>query len=127
MKKFKILHVVMAKVWGGGEQYVYDVSKEMQRQGHSVFVLVDKSNCLLQQRYAEVATVVTANLYCAAGLFSVNRIKNEILNNNIDIINCHSGHGVIFCLVLASISSLPAWFSGSNCAQSGSRLTLQLK
>ena len=100
MKKFKILHVVMAKVWGGGEQYVYDVSKEMQRQGHSVFVLVDKSNCLLQQRYAEVATVVTANLYCAAGLFSVNRIKNEILNNNIDIINCHSGHGVIFCLVL---------------------------
>lgn len=71
MKKFKILHVVMAKVWGGGEQYVYDVSKEMQRQGHSVFVLVDKSNCLLQQRYAEVATVVTANLYCAAGLFSV--------------------------------------------------------
>lgn len=100
MKKFKILHVVMAKVWGGGEQYVYDVSKEMQRQGHSVVVLVDKSNCLLQQRYAEVATVVTANLYCAAGLFSVNRIKNEILNNNIDIINCHSGHGVIFCLVL---------------------------
>ena len=45
MKKFKILHVVMAKVWGGGEQYVYDVSKEMQRQGHSVFVLVDESNC----------------------------------------------------------------------------------
>ena len=36
------------KSGGGGEQYVYDVSKEMQRQGHSVFVLVDKSNCLLQ-------------------------------------------------------------------------------
>lgn len=106
MKKFKILHVVMARVWGGGEQYVYDVCKEMQRQGHSVFVLVDKSNCLLQQRYAEVATVITANLYCAAGLFSVNRIKNEIFNNNIDIINCHSGHGVIFCLVLKFLTGL---------------------
>ena len=100
MKKFKILHVVMAKVWGGGEQYVYDVSKEMQRQGHSVFVLVDESNFLLQQRYSEVATVLTANLYYAAGLFSVNRIKNEIFRNAIDIINCHSGHGVIFCLAL---------------------------
>ena len=95
MKNSKILHVVMAQSLGG-RQYVYDVSKEMQRQGHSVFVLVDKSNCLLQQRYAEVATVVTANLYCAAGCLALIESKNEILNNNIDIINCHSGHGVIF-------------------------------
>ena len=52
MKKLKILHVVMANVWGGGEQNVYDVYKEMHRQGHIVFVFVDKSNFFFQQRYA---------------------------------------------------------------------------
>lgn len=100
MKKFRILHVVMAKVWGGGEQYVYDVCQEMRRQGHVTFVLVDESNFLLKQRYTEVATVITANLYCAAGLLSVSSIKNKIVYNNIDVINCHSGHGAFLCLIL---------------------------
>ena len=88
MKKFRILHVVMAKIWGGGEQYVYDVCQEMRRQGHMTFVLVDESNFLLKQRYAEVAIVITANLYCAAGLLSIRNI------------NCHSGHGAFLCLML---------------------------
>lgn len=100
MKKFRILHVVMAKIWGGGEQYVYDVCQEMRRQGHMTFVLVDESNFLLKQRYAEVATVITANLYCAAGLLSIRNIKNGIVYNNIDVINCHSGHGALLCLML---------------------------
>lgn len=100
MKKFRILHVVMAKIWGGGEQYVYDVCQEMRRQGHMTFVLVDESNFLLKQRYAEVATVITANLYCAAGLLRIRSIKNKIVYNNIDVINCHSGHGALLCLIL---------------------------
>ena len=100
MKKLRVLHVVMAKIWGGGEQYVYDVCKEMQRQGHTVFVAVDGKNDLLQQRYAEVATVITANLYFAAGIFSINALKKEIIDQQLDIINCHSGHGVLLCLML---------------------------
>ena len=36
-----ILNVVGAKIWGGGEQYVYDMSEELQRQGVAPFVLTD--------------------------------------------------------------------------------------
>ena len=28
-----VMHVVIAKTWGGGEQYVFDVCAEMKRQG----------------------------------------------------------------------------------------------
>ena len=38
-----ILNVVGAKVWGGGEQYVYDMCDELHRRQISSFVLVDKS------------------------------------------------------------------------------------
>lgn len=37
MKKFKVLHVVVAKIWGGGEQYVYDICKEMPAAGTYYF------------------------------------------------------------------------------------------
>lgn len=104
MKKFKVLHVVVAKIWGGGEQYVYDICKEMQRQGHTIFIAVDKTNCMFQQRYAEVATVLPVNLYFVAGLFAVNELKNIIASESIDVINCHSGHGVLLCLLLKFLS-----------------------
>lgn len=100
MKRFKVLHVVMAKVWGGGEEYVYNLCNELCRQGHITFVVVDESNFLMKKRYAEVATVLTGNLYFAAGILSLNEIKNKIIYNDIDIINCHSGHGAFLCLLL---------------------------
>ena len=114
MRKFKIMHIVMAKVWGGGEQYVYDVCKEMKRQGHIVFIVIDKTNYLLQQRYEEVATVIKVNLYFAAGIVSVNYLKNKICEENIDFINCHSGHAVLLCVMLKFLTGKKLVFFKHN-------------
>ena len=36
-----ILNIMESSVWGGMEQYVYDMSEELERQGISPFVLTD--------------------------------------------------------------------------------------
>ena len=100
MKDICVLNIVIAKVWGGGEQYVYDTAKAMKKLGVKVYIAVDKTNTAMQQRFAEVAEVVTFNLYSAAGLCAVNGLANFIKKQRVDIINCHSGHAMQLCLLL---------------------------
>lgn len=96
----KILNVVVAKIWGGGEQYVYDTSKVLAVKGIKVYIAVDKRNTALQQRFGEVAEVVTADLYSLAGIKAFRKLKDFIEQEQIDIINCHSGHAMLLCLLL---------------------------
>lgn len=94
-----VMHVVIAKTWGGGEQYVYDVCEEMKRQGINSYVVVDKRNKFLQQKYQKVATVLVTNLYTLAGLIGVADIVSFIHAHKVEIINCHSGHALLACIL----------------------------
>ncbi len=95
-----VLNIVMAKIWGGGEQYVYDTSKALVNKGIKVYIAVDSSNNDLIKKFAEVAQVITCDLYHLAGLKSFFYLKKFIQKNKIDIVNCHSGHGMLLCLLL---------------------------
>ena len=66
-----IIHIAGASVWGGGEQYVYDINAEMQRRGKDGYVLVDESNAVLCSRFAETAEIVPAKLYKGRGVASL--------------------------------------------------------
>lgn len=101
-----VLHVVIAKTWGGGEQYVYDICSEMKKIGRECFVAVDSTNILFQERYAKVARVIPTNLYLFGGLLSVYKLKSIVKNNNIKIVNCHSGHALLSCLLLKKLTSV---------------------
>ena len=84
-----ILNIVGAKVWGGGEQYVYDMCDELHRRQISSFVLIDVSNHELQERFEQVAGVLTANLYSYKGFTSVLSIVKQMKENGItDILLC---------------------------------------
>lgn len=104
MDKLKVLNIVIAKVWGGGEQYVYDTAKEMAKRGVKVYIAVDKTNTSMQQRFAEVAEVVEFNLYPAVGLFALKDLVKFIKNRQVNIINCHSGHAMQLCLLLKMLT-----------------------
>ena len=101
-----LLHVVIARTWGGGEQYVYDNCKEMKKQGKECFVVVDESNEYFVERYSEVAKVYTANLYVLGGLLALRKIKKIIESLEISIINCHSGHALLTCLLLKKLTKV---------------------
>ena len=77
-----ILNVVGAKVWGGGEQYVYDMCDELHRRQIPSFVLIDVSNHELQERFEQVAEVLTANLYSYKGFTSLLSIVKHIREGN---------------------------------------------
>ena len=85
-----ILNVVGAKVWGGGEQYVYDMCDELHRRQIPSFVLVDETNQELQDRFTSVAEIITANLYSCKGFLSIGSIVKQMNQYGIDVIQCHS-------------------------------------
>ena len=103
----RVLNIVIAKTWGGGEQYVYDICKRMSEQGIGCYVMVDDSNVLLQNKYQAVAHVITANLYQFGGLLCLARISQAVSVNKIDIINCHSGHSLLACLLVKKFTGVP--------------------
>ena len=44
-----IINIVGAKIWGGGEQYVYDICKQLQQRHRAAYTLVDQSNEEMQR------------------------------------------------------------------------------
>lgn len=57
-----ILHIVYAKVWGGGEQYVYNFCREEKRLGHKNMVVFDAAQRQVLGRLQDVADVKYAPL-----------------------------------------------------------------
>lgn len=100
MSDICVLNIIVAKVWGGGEQYVYDTAKAMAKQGTKVFIALDKNNDVMKKRFSEVAEVVSFNLNVAFGVFALKSLIKFIKNRHINIINCHSGHAMQFCMLL---------------------------
>lgn len=45
----KICHIISNKVWGGGEQYVYDLCRHLKADGHEVELLVRPTPAILQK------------------------------------------------------------------------------
>lgn len=64
-----ILNIMESSIWGGMEQYVYDMSEELYRQGVTPFVLTDiwKQNFI--DKYSEVATVFSFKIRKNKGIF----------------------------------------------------------
>lgn len=99
-----IMHIVIAKTWGGGEQYVYDVCKEMKKRRLQTYVVVDKRNIEMQKKFSEVSKVIVSELHSIAGLRSISTLSSYIKKNSIKYINCHSGHALLLCLILKKIT-----------------------
>ena len=109
-----ILNVVGAKIWGGGEQYVYDMCDELHRRQVPSFVLVDASNYELQERFGQVAEVLTANLYSFKGFTSISSITRQIKEQGITVIQCHSGKYILLCITLKRLTGAKLVFYKHN-------------
>lgn len=102
----KILNIVSAKVWGGGEQYVYDVCYEMTKRNIENYVLLDKRNGFFQERFSHVSNILTADLYSFHGIKAVSTILNIIDTYGIEVISCHSGKMMPLCLILKNLRNI---------------------
>ena len=57
-----ILHIVSAKKWGGGEQYVVNLVNETNRQGDKAFIAVDERHPGTAKRFEEITPTIKLNL-----------------------------------------------------------------
>lgn len=80
MNNITVLNIVIAKIWGGGEQYVYDTAKALKDNGCSIFIAVDKHNEDMIQRFSRVATVIHCNLLQAGGMFALSELTRIVKN-----------------------------------------------
>ena len=95
-----IAHMVYAKYWGGGEQYVYNFCKQENRFGYKNIVILDNKQTKMIDRFKEVATVVTVPMLGFKRFLAWYKYLSIIDKYNINILNCHSGTMSSICAVL---------------------------
>ena len=108
------LNIMDSSVWGGMEQYVYDMSEELQRQGIAPFVLTDMGNTEFIERYEEVATVLPIKLSKNSRYLYANTVAKFMRKHNIDTILCHTGKFILFALLLKKLTGAKILFFKHN-------------
>lgn len=109
-----ILNIVGAKIWGGAEQYVYDIDEELLSRHIETVVLVDETNTEMQKKYSHVAEVWTADLYRCKGFMSLKAVAKKAKERCIDTIQCHSGKYILFCIALKKMTGARLIFYKHN-------------
>lgn len=104
-----LLHIVYAKVWGGGEQYVYTLCKEEKARGHHNIVVLDKKQKKMIAKFQEVATVCPISLHGVNRFFTVPAFLKLLEKFEVDILNCHSGTMVPICALLKTLKPAIKW------------------
>ena len=98
-----ILHIVYAKVWGGGEQCVYNFCKAGQGCGHQNFIALDPLSTDIIRKFSEVAKVNPIALRKMKKWVSWKPFLQLIDTEKINILVCHSGTMAGFCAVLKKL------------------------
>lgn len=101
-----ILNIVSAKIWGGGEQYVYDISVILSKKRIDSYILLDKKSQDLGRKFLGVTRVFFCDLNNFSWLKSLKFIFMILVKQKIDIINCHSGKMLPLCLLIKKIKKV---------------------
>lgn len=98
----RILHISSAKIYGGGERHFADLTRELSRRGHEVFVAL-RPSCEWQDRLAFVPPerFLHVSIRNSFGMFSARRIANFAEKNEIDIIHAHVARDYIAASIAA--------------------------
>ena len=94
------LHLVTAKIWGGGEQYVYNFCQEELNRGNKSYVVVDESCEEIAQKYCKVATVIKAKIRGLSGMLAYSKIIGLLEDIGVNAICSHSGSASLLAVML---------------------------
>lgn len=94
LQKLRILHIVAAKTWGGGESCVLSMCKASQEKGHQVFVALDMRLSAFSERFEPWAEILLLPLQYPKAMLSVIMLRAFLKERNIDVIHTHSGRSI---------------------------------
>lgn len=109
-----ILNIIESSIWGGMDQYVYDMSEELERQGFAPFVLTDIWRPDFISKYSEVATVFSFKIRKNKGFYSIHKMAALIRKHNINTILCHTGKYIFLAILLKKMTGAKVIFFKHN-------------
>ncbi len=94
-----VLHIVSAKVWGGGETAALSMCKSLQKNGHNVYIVVSGNIHLLQEKFGQVGTVLAVPLSWGRLISCLWELRRVIVDNKIRVIHTHTGRVIPFVIM----------------------------
>lgn len=86
----KILQIIPGKIWGGAEQYIVDLSRELQARGHVVKFLVHDKEAVTSQLESSDIPYSTLPFRWSLDGKSIKGLADILRNENYDVIHVHS-------------------------------------
>lgn len=98
----RILQISSAKTFGGGERHLVDLTRELTKRGHEVFVaLRPTSEWQHRLDFLQPENFLHVSIRNSFGMFSAKRIARFVEKNNIDIIHAHVARDYLAASVAA--------------------------
>lgn len=87
----KVLHISSAKTFGGGERHLIDLTRELVKKGHEIFVALRPTNDWQEKfDFLPPENIFHVSIRNSFGMFSAKRIANFIRKKNIEIVHAHA-------------------------------------
>lgn len=103
---FNCLHVVSAKVWGGGETYVLNLVKYAKENGDFCAVSIDKRATQITSKFSITDKILTLTFKPHLLFFNIIKLLHFIKENKITHICYHSGKVSLLCTLTAKIANI---------------------
>lgn len=88
----RILHITSAKTFGGGEKHLIDLTRELKRRGHEIFIALRPTNEWQDKfDFLSAEDFLHVSIRNSFGIFSAERIAKFVRDKNIEIIHAHAG------------------------------------
>lgn len=89
--RVRILHISSAKTFGGGERHLIDLTRELKKRGHEIFVALRPTN-EWQNRFVFLPdeNFLHVSIRNSFGIFSAERIAKFVRENDVEIIHAHA-------------------------------------
>jgi glycosyltransferase involved in cell wall biosynthesis len=104
----RILQISSARVFGGGERHLVDLSREMSMRGHEMFVALRPTN-EWQDRlvFMPPERILHVSIRNSFGTFSARRIARFIVENDIDLVHAHIARDYLVASLACRMSKRP--------------------
>jgi glycosyltransferase involved in cell wall biosynthesis len=87
----RILHISSAKTFGGGERHLVDLTRELTKRGHEIFLALRPTN-EWQNRFTFLPdeNFLHVSIRNSFGIFSAERIAKFVREKDVEIIHAHA-------------------------------------
>jgi glycosyltransferase involved in cell wall biosynthesis len=104
----RILQISSARVYGGGERHVSDLSRGLIDRGHQVFAALRPTNKWEDHLdFLPAESILHTSIRNSFGILSSKRIADFIKENEIDIIHAHVGRDYIPASIACILAKKP--------------------